>query len=104
MSFEELQQSVTSGTKPPEGLSAALQALWHDARGDWGKAHEFAQDDHSRDGSWVHAYLHRKEGDIGNAGYWYARAGRPAVAKGVSLETEWAEIARALLPAVGSGK
>ena len=78
-------------------MSPALQALWYDGRGDWQRAHECAQDDHSRDGSWVHAYLHRKEGDAGNAGYWYARAGRTMPAAGVTLQAEWAEIARALL-------
>jgi hypothetical protein len=97
MSFEELERSVATDSAPPAGLSAALAALWHDAKGDWDKAHAFAQDDHSRDGSWVHAYLHRKEGDVGNAGYWYSRAGQPVPARGAALETEWAAIARALL-------
>ena len=78
-------------------MSGALQALWHDGRGDWDGAHDCAQEDKSRDGSWVHAYLHRKEGDEGNAGYWYARAGRPVPAKGVTLEAEWAAIARELV-------
>ena len=96
MSFDELQQSVASGTPLPADSSLALQALWHDARGDWQRAHECAQEDAGRDGSWVHAYLHRKEGDLGNAGYWYARAGRPAPAKSVTLEAEWAAIAREL--------
>lgn len=103
MSFEELQRSVASDGGPPAGASGAVAALWHDARGDWQKAHECAQDDHSRDGSWVHAYLHRKEGDVGNAGYWYARAGRRAPAPGVSLEREWEEIARALVGGAGNG-
>ena len=94
MSFEELQQSIARDAAPPAGTSLALQALWHDARGDWESAHGCAQDDHSRDGSWVHAYLHRKEGDVGNAGYWYSRAGRPLPAKGLPLDAEWAEIAR----------
>ena len=97
MSFEDLQQSVVREAAPPAGSSLALQALWHDAHGDWTAAHERAQEDHSRDGSWVHAYLHRKEGDIGNAGYWYSRAGRPTPAASMSLETEWAQIARELL-------
>lgn len=97
MSFEELQRSVARDAAAPAGLSPALQALWHDGKGDWQRAHAVAQDDHSREGSWVHAYLHRKEGDSGNAGYWYSRAGRSAPASGVSLETEWADIARVLL-------
>lgn len=101
MSFEEWQKSVDQDAAPPAGLSGALQALWHDGRGDWDGAHQCAQDDLSRDGSWVHAYLHRKEGDPGNAGYWYSRAGRKMPAAGVTLESEWAEISRALLGAAG---
>jgi hypothetical protein len=97
MSFEDLQRSIASDSVPPAGSSLALQALWHDARGDWEAAHGCAQDDHSRDGSWVHAYLHRKEGDIGNAGYWYSRAGRQSPANGVGLEAEWADIVRTLV-------
>jgi len=80
---------------PPE-LSHALRALWWDAKGDWNKAHACAQqDEESPAGTWVHAYLHRKEGDLSNAGYWYRRAARPAAT--VSLEAEWATIAEALL-------
>ncbi|MBL9209434.1 MAG: hypothetical protein JNL92_03150 [Opitutaceae bacterium] len=97
MSFADLQHSVARDSAPPAGASPAVQALWHDARGDWEAAHACAQDDESAAGSWVHAYLHRKEGDLGNAGYWYARAGRSRPVSGTSLETEWAEIARALL-------
>lgn len=99
MSFEEFQKSIAREAQPPRELSGALQALWRDARGDWDGAHEAAQNDASRDGSWVHAYLHRKEGDVGNAGYWYARAARKMPAASVALETEWGEIARALLGA-----
>ncbi|MBI5767636.1 MAG: hypothetical protein HZA93_07560 [Verrucomicrobia bacterium] len=97
MSFAEFQLSTTRDAAPPAGTSLPLQALWHDARGDWDRAHGCAQDDHGRDGSWVHAYLHRKEGDLGNAGYWYARAGRRMPAQSVTLETEWAAIARELV-------
>ena len=97
MSFDELQRSIASDPAPPSGLSLAVQALWHDARGDWEAAHGCAQDDHSRDGSWVHAYLHRKEGDDGNAGYWYSRAGRRGPAKDTTLDAEWGAIARALI-------
>src|ERR1043166_6210021 len=97
MSLEEFQQSIGRDAAPPASLSLPAQALWHDARGDWDRAHQCAQDDHGRDGSWEHAYLHRKEGDLGNAGYWYARAARKMPAQSVTLETEWAELARALL-------
>ncbi len=97
MSFADLQHSVARDPAPPADAAPAIQALWHDARGDWDAAHTCAQDDESAAGSWVHAYLHRKEGDLGNAGYWYARAGRTRPAAATSLETEWAAIARALL-------
>jgi hypothetical protein len=97
MTFEEFQQSIARDNAVPAGFSLAAQALWHDARGDWERAHNCAQDDHSRDGSWVHAYLHRKEGDPGNAGYWYSRAGKKMPAQSVTLEAEWAEIARELV-------
>ncbi len=96
MSFAEFQQSVAADSQPPATLSQALAALWHDARGDWDAAHACAQDDHGRDGAWVHAYLHRKEGDIGNAGYWYSRAGRRTPPSSTTLESEWKEIAREL--------
>lgn len=97
MSFEELRQSIERDAAPPAGASLVVQAMWHDARGDWEKAHQCAQDDHGRDGSWVHAYLHRKEGDLGNAGYWYSRAGRKMPAPSVTLEAEWEAIARELV-------
>jgi hypothetical protein len=96
MTFAEFNQSVAAAvTVPPAGLSGATVALWHDARGDWDAAHEAAQADKSKAGSWVHAYLHRKEGDAANAGYWYSLAGRRMPADGVSLATEWEQIARA---------
>ncbi|GAB5561329.1 MAG: hypothetical protein SynsKO_29760 [Synoicihabitans sp.] len=78
-------------------LDLALQALWQDRQGDWNRAHDLAQEADSSEGDWVHAYLHRKEGDIGNAGYWYARAGKPRVGAEVSLEAEWDQIASTLL-------
>ena len=80
----------------PAKLSLPLQALWHDGRGNWDRAHDVCQQANSRDGDWVHAYLHRKEGDAGNAGYWYARAGRPMPEPGVTLETEYAELVATL--------
>jgi hypothetical protein len=79
------------------GLGPALRALWSDAQGDWHAAHELCQADGGRDGDWVHAYLHRKEGDQANARYWYVRAGQPP-ADG-SLDAEWCAIARSLLGA-----
>ena len=82
---------------PPAELDAALKALWWDAKGDWNKAHECAQQKEDKPGAWVHAYLHRKEGDLSNAGYWYRQAGKPAAS--TSLEAEWEAIAKALLGA-----
>ena len=82
------------GAAPAAGLNAPLAALWWAAKGDWDKAHKLVQDEDTREAAWVHAYLHRVEGDLGNAGYWYRRAGQP-VAKD-SLETEWERIVSAL--------
>jgi hypothetical protein len=97
VTLEEFKRT-TSDPRPPADLSPPLLALWHDARGDWTAAHETAQEIEDAAGSWIHAYLHRKEGDLGNAGYWYHRAGRPE--QRGSLEDEWDEIASELL---GSG-
>jgi hypothetical protein len=85
--------------EPPPALSGALRALWLDARGDWNGAHGAAQADAGEAGDWVHAYLHRKEGDAGNAAYWYRRARKPVCRS--SLEEEWAAIASELLKAEG---
>jgi hypothetical protein len=94
MNFQQFQKS-TSVKEPPTDLPLVLAALWWDFKGDWTKAHECAQQRDSADHAWVHAYLHRKEGDLSNARYWYERAGKP-VCKG-SLDVEWREIAEALL-------
>ena len=81
--------------QPPAGVSGLVTALWHAAKGNWDAAHGLAQNDGSAEGAWVHAYLHRVEGDEGNAGYWYRRAGKPHCRD--SLDAEWVEIADALL-------
>ncbi len=94
MTFEEFQQS-TLKSAPPSDLESLLLALWEDARDNWDRAHEIAQEVSNWKGSWVHAYLHRKEGDIGNASYWYSRAGKAR--PHLSLEEEWEELVRALL-------
>ena len=94
MTFERFEQSLEQDA-PPDDLSHALQALWHDRRGDWDAAHAVAQEIDDETGAWVHGYLHRKEGDIGNARYWYQRA-RVAVATG-PLDAEWRAIVEALL-------
>jgi hypothetical protein len=93
VTLEEFRQTLKSGSPP--NLTEALRALWHDARGDWEAAHSVAQDVATDDGSWVHAYLHRKEGDRSNAAYWYRRAGRPPASG--PLDAEWEAIATALL-------
>lgn len=95
MSFAEFERSAREDAAPPAALPPPLLALWREARGDWEAAHALAQEAGDRDGAWVHAYLHRKEGDAGNAAYWYARAGRPVARS--SLPDEWAAIARDLL-------
>ncbi len=84
-----------SAAAPSAGLSAALEALWWDAKGDWDKAHDCAQRHDDRAGAHVHAYLHRKEGDPANAGYWYRRAGKTPST--LSLDAEWTELVRAFL-------
>lgn len=94
MTIDEFRASL-SGDQPPQGMSLALAGLWWDAKGDWTRAHESAQQDEGPAGSWVHAYLHRKEGDASNAGYWYSRAQKsPAKAP---LDQEWIDIATSLL-------
>jgi hypothetical protein len=94
MDLSAFRASFTAAV-PPLTLSPALRALWLDARGNWDGAHDAAQGDEGGAGDWVHAYLHRKEGDAGNAAYWYRRARKP-VCK-TSLDEEWAAIAEALL-------
>jgi hypothetical protein len=81
--------------KPDVGLPPLLQALWYEARGDWERAHKITQKENGTEACWVHAYLHRKEGDLGNAGYWYARAKRDVSSD--SLDHEWRVIVSALL-------
>lgn len=94
MILEDFNQSLRAAD-PPNGLTPALRGLWWDAKGDWARAHECAQVDESPAGSWVHAYLHRKEGDRDNAAYWYRRAGKPVSA--AALEEEWQSILKELL-------
>lgn len=94
MDPQDFRASV-SGAAPPPGVDSAVRALWWDAKGDWNKAHECAQAQDDEVGAWVHAYLHRKEGDLDNAGYWYRRAGKPVSA--MTLAEEWEEITTALI-------
>ena len=84
-----------SAAHPPAGLSPPLEALWHDAKGDWKAAHRTVMNAQSVAAAWVHAYLHRKEGDLDNARYWYRKAKQPAATG--ALEAEWTAIAERLL-------
>jgi hypothetical protein len=93
MTVDELKATL-SADRPP-AVTPPLLALWHDARGEWDKAHSIAQDIDDATGAWIHAYLHRKEGDRENAAYWYQRA-RQSVASD-SLESEWTRIVESLL-------
>jgi len=88
-------KKTLSEDEPPEGLSRTLEALWRAAKGDWDGAHGLAQQGSGADSAWVHAYLHRVEGDLGNAGYWYRRAAREVCRD--ALGDEWDAIAAALL-------
>lgn len=94
MIFQEFQEICGQDT-PPNVMNPLLTAMWHDFQGDWDSAHAIAQDIPDSNGSWVHAYLHRKEGDQANASYWYSRAGKPR--PDISLEKEWEQITLALL-------
>jgi len=94
MTIQEFNSSLTS-PNPPAGVSVLLQALWLDAKGDWDAAHHLIDHLEEAKAYWVHAYLHRKEGDSSNAGYWYRRAARKM--PDYSLQKEWDEIVAALL-------
>ena len=86
-------------TAPPRGIAPALAALWWARKGGWDTAHKIVMDHDGRDAAWVHAYLHRVEGDAGNAAYWYRQADKPVA--GMALDREWDAIATALLEAAG---
>lgn len=93
MTFEEFQYSLRN--EAPAPVSQPLNALWYAGKGDWDTAHVIAQDIYTWEGSWIHAYLHRVEGDEGNARYWYHKAGKKMPS--CSLQEEWASIVRELL-------
>ncbi|MEP7274497.1 MAG: hypothetical protein ABI882_23605 [Acidobacteriota bacterium] len=94
MKVEDFISSI-EGPGPPDGSSPYLTALWHEKRGDWTTAHEIVQAIDDRTAAWVHAYLHRREGDQSNAAYWYGQADRSLPA--ASLDEEWEQIVEALL-------
>jgi hypothetical protein len=94
MTIETFRES-TEAEAPPDGLSVPLEAMWYQEKGNWDEAHRLAQSENSPNGSWVHAYLHRVEGDLGNAAYWYGLADKPVCTS--SLDDEWEEIVTALI-------
>jgi hypothetical protein len=93
MTYKIFRESLLHSSAPA-GLSDYLRSLWYDAKGDWNKAHQIIQDLEDKTAAWIHAYLHRKEGDIANADYWYHRAGRKR--QDLSLEQEWELIIKEL--------
>ena len=94
MTLSDLEASLQKSV-PPAGFSPALAALWWARKDNWDKAHRIVMDEAGKDCAWVHAYLHRVEGDLDNARYWYRRAERSLPAS--ALSEEWTDIARSLL-------
>ena len=94
MTYEEFKSSLAQDA-PPQHFSETLKALWYDGKENWEASHNIAQEIHSDDGSWIHAYLHRKEGDLGNAAYWYSKAKKPVCKR--SLKDEWEALVREFL-------
>lgn len=94
MTLEDFKASL-SKQEPPQHLNIVQKALWYDAHGDWEKAHEYAQKENNSKSAWIHAYLHRKEGDTLNAQYWYTRAGKEMPR--VTLQEEWEDMAKILV-------
>jgi hypothetical protein len=96
----DLFRASLSAERPPAGLSPPLEALWWAGKDMWDEAHALVQNEPGAEGAWVHAHLHRVEGDRANAAYWYRRAGRPVASGGI--EEEWRAIASALLAPDGT--
>ncbi len=97
MNPAQLRQSAATDPTPPPGLSPEARTLWLIKANRWEEAHDIAQEIPSRTGSWLHALLHLIEGDAGNAGYWFARANRPAIPAS-EIDAEWDRLAGAILP------
>jgi hypothetical protein len=89
MTIDEYKATLLESNPPPH-FNVQLKSLWHDGKGNWEAAHDLAQEIHTTDGSWIHAYLHRKEGDRSNASYWYKMANKPFPS--VSLDKEWEQL------------
>ena len=99
MDATALAESARNDASPPAGLTPEQRVLWLARAGRWHQAHDGCQDLGDPAGAWIHAWLHREEGDFGNAAYWYSRAGKPVPARSLPMEEEWLAIARALSPA-----
>jgi len=97
MTSAQIRQSALTDHTPPPGLSPEAQTLWFIKANRWEDAHNIAQDIPGHTGSWLHALLHLIEGDTGNAAYWFARAGRPAVPPS-ETDDEWDRLAAVILP------
>lgn len=96
MTYASFLESITNDSAPSDELSSGLQSLWFTKAGDWEAAHDIAQDMTSKTGSWIHGLLHAIEGDFGNAGYWFAKAGEPAITKD-EIDSEWERLTKSLL-------
>ncbi|MDA7757215.1 hypothetical protein N8920_04885 [Opitutales bacterium] len=94
--IDDFISHVEKEDAPSSEWSELIQALWWAKKGKWEKSHDLAQEIESEDGSWVHAYLHRVEGDVGNAGYWYRRANKEPKTN-EDLDVEWKELAQYFL-------
>lgn len=97
MTAMDLARSAASDTSPPAGISNVARTLWFAKAGQWDAAHDLCQNIPGDAGAWIHAYLHREEGDASNAAYWYARAGKPMPAPNASTADEWTAITTELL-------
>ncbi len=97
MTASELAHSAANDASPPAGTSPIAQTLWLARAGQWDAAHDLCQNLPGIAGSWIHAYLHREEGDDSNAAYWYSCAGKGMPASSISIAQEWMQIAEALL-------
>lgn len=96
MTFEEFRQSIDTNDEPPSGLSPELRSLWFTKADRWEEAHDIAQDISTKSGSWIHGLLHAIEGDFGNSGYWYHRAGEPPIGAD-EIDREWKRLVLAHL-------
>lgn len=93
---QELARSARVDATAPADLNAALRCLWLSKAGRWDQAHDACQSLPDRVGAWIHAHLHREEGDHGNAAYWYHRAQQPVPPRSLSIADEWDQLVEKL--------